>query len=104
MTKKKKPDFPNNWQEYKDSDDELFIPHTYEEVMTWKVGGWELPSSIACIIRASDLETGKVTEYVYQKRSAAQRKVNQLINTPNVEFVVADHESIHHLFPVTDDN
>ena len=46
MSKKRKPDFPNNWQEYKDCDDDVFIPHTYEELMSWKVANWELPSSI----------------------------------------------------------
>ena len=94
-----KQDFPNNWQEYKDADDDMFHSHTYEEIMSWKVAGWELPSSVCCIIRASDIETKRVKEYVYQKRSAAQAKVDQLINTPGVEFTVVDHESIHFLTP-----
>jgi HD-like signal output (HDOD) protein len=91
--------YPNNWQEYKDADEMDFIPHTFEEVMSWKVGGWELPSSVCCIIRATNLKTKKVKEYVYQKQHAAQAKVNELINTPNIEFVVADSESIHFLTP-----
>lgn len=99
MSGKKKPYFDNNWQEYKDAPDELFERHTFEEVMHWKVGGWELPSSVCCVIRATDLETYKVTEYVYRKHSAAQRKVNELINTRNTEFVVCDHDSIHFLSP-----
>ena len=97
----KKKYYPNNWQEYKDADDSDFIPHTYEEVMSWKVGGWELPSSVCCIIRATHLKTKKVKEYVYQKHHAAQAKVNELINTPDIEFVVADEDSIHYLYPHT---
>jgi len=89
--------FPNNWQDYKDTPDSDFIPHTFEEVMSWKVGGWELPSSVCCVIRVTDVETKKISEHVYQKRSAAQKKVDQLLNTPNIEFTVADHEAIHHL-------
>ncbi len=100
----KKDYFPNNWQEYKDLEDEHFIPHTYEEIMSWKVAGWELPSSVCCIIRVSDIETKKVTELVYQKQSAAQAKVNALINTPNVEFTVVDHDSIHFLQPADFNN
>jgi len=100
----KKDYFPNNWQEYKDLEDEHFIPHTYEEIMSWKVAGWELPSSVCCIIRVSDIETKKVTELVYQKQSAAQAKVNALINTPNVEFTVVDHDSIHFLTPADFEN
>ena len=91
--------YQNNWQEYKDADESDFIPHTFEEVMSWKVGGWELPSSVCCIIRSTDLNTKKVKEYVYQRPSAAQAKVNQLINTPDIEFVVADSDSIHYLTP-----
>ena len=99
MSGKKKPYFDNNWQEYKDAPDEMFEQHTFEEVMHWKVGGWELPSSVCCVIRATDLDTHKVTEYVYRKHSAAQRKVNELINTRSCEFVVCDHDSIHFLSP-----
>ena len=99
----KKPYFANNWQEYKDTDDSNFIPHTFEEIMSWKVAGWELPSSVCCVIRVTNVDTKKVTEHVYQKRSAAQSKVDQLIDTPNIEFTVADHESIHHISPSYND-
>ena len=101
--KKGKPYFPNNWEEYKDLDDSHFIPHTFEEIMAWKVGGWELPSSVRCIIRVTDLKTRKVTEHVYSRHSAAQAKVNQLIETPDIEFVVADHEEIHYVTQVNED-
>lgn len=99
MAKKKKEYYDNNWQQYKDAPDDFFVPHTYEEVMSWKVAGWELPSSVCCIIRVTDIPSKKTKEYVYRKPSAATRKVQQLLNTPDVEFSVADHESIHHLFP-----
>ena len=99
MSGKRKEYYPNNWQEYKDADDDMFIPHTFEEVMSWKVGGWELPSSVECIIRVTDLNTYKVTEHTYQRRSAAQHKVNQLIERGDVEFTVCDHESIHFIHP-----
>ena len=95
----KKEYMPNNWQEYKDAPDDAFIPHTFEEIMSWKVAGWELPSSVCCVIRVTNIDTKKVKEHVYSKRSAAQAKVDQLINTPGIEFTVADHDSIHHLTP-----
>jgi hypothetical protein len=93
----KKRYYPNNWQEYKDSDDDMFDTHTFEELMTWKVGGWELPSSVACIIRVADVNTGKVKEHVYQRTTAARKKVAELIKTPGIEFTVCDHDAIHHL-------
>ena len=67
--------------------------------MTWKVAGWELPSSVYCIIREMNLKTGKVKEHTYQRKHAARAKVEQLLSTPDTEFVVADNESIHHLLP-----
>ena len=99
---KKKDYLPNNWQEYKDADDDMFIPHTFEELMSWKVTNWELPSSVCCVIRVTDINTKKVTEQVYQKRSAAQQRMQQLINEPGIEITVCDHQSIHHLFPNND--
>ena len=35
--------YPNNWKLYKDSPDDMFIDHTYDEFMSWKIDGWELP-------------------------------------------------------------
>ncbi len=45
----KKPYHPNNWKMFKDAPDEAFHPHTFEEIMEWKVAGWELPADVACI-------------------------------------------------------
>ena len=95
----KKEYFPNNWKEYKDADDSDFIPHTFEEIMSWKVAGWELPSSVFCVIRSTDVNTKKTKEYVYQKPAMAQRKVQELMNNPSIEFTVCGHEAIHHLSP-----
>ena len=53
--------YPNNWEHYKDAPDEMFEPHTFEEVMSWKVAGWELPSSVCCIIRAETVSYTHLT-------------------------------------------
>lgn len=91
--------FPNNWKEYHDAPDDMFIPHTFEEIMTWKVAGWEIPSSVYCIIRATNRKTGKVKEYVYQRRSDAHVKVAKLLNAMEDEIAICDHESIHYITP-----
>jgi hypothetical protein len=97
--------YPNNWQEYKDLDEDNYIRHTFEELMTWKVANWELPASVVCVIRVSDRDTLKVLgEYTYQRKSAAEKKVQQLINTPNVEFIVCDHQAIHHFSAIPADS
>jgi hypothetical protein len=89
--------YPNNWEHFKDAPDEMFEPHLFDEVMEWKVAGWELPSSVCCIIRVRDTKTYKVKEHVYMRESAAQNKVRQLMHTPDIEFTVCNHEAIHHL-------
>ena len=94
-----KPYFPNNWEEIKDAPDELFQRHTFEEMMEWRVQSWEFPSSVYCVIREENLKTGKIKEHTYQRRSAAAAKIEKLLEAADVEFTVADHDSIHFLSP-----
>lgn len=91
--------FPNNWQEYYDAPDNMFIPHTFEELMSWKIGQWEIPSSVCCIIRTTDRKSRKVKEFVYQRRADAQRKLNTLMEDPDCDIAICDHEAIHFLTP-----
>ena len=91
----KKPYFPNNWSFFKEIDSENFVPHTFEEVMDWKVHGWELPSSVVCIIRTTHPKTKKVKEYVYKRRHHAENKILQLKEDSNQEFVVTTHDEQH---------
>ena len=87
--------YPNNWQQYKDSPDDMFINHTYEEFMDWKIEGWYLPSSVACIIRVEEFD-GTINEYTYQTQGHAKRKVKQLVKDRR-DFVICDNESIHNM-------
>ena len=90
---KKKPYLPNNWQAYKDADDKFFslggnIHHTFKDVMDWKVGGWELPSSVCCIIRETDPKTKKF----------AIRKIHDLMDNGK-EFTICDEEQVQAMYP-----
>ena len=96
---KKQPYYPNNWKAFKDCDESFFLPIDYEEFMDWKVAGWELPSSVNCVIRERNLTTGKVKEYVYQRPMAAQKKLRQRMESGECEFIVANAEAIHLLTP-----
>ncbi len=96
---KKKPYFHNNVEAIRDAPDKFFIPLPYDELMDWKIGGWELPSSCNYIIRERNLNTGKVKEYVYQKPSAAQKKLRQRMESGDCEFIIADHDEVHYLTP-----
>ena len=67
--------------------------------MDWKCAGWELPSSVSCIIREHNLKTGKVKEYVYERTGAAENKLKKMMGEGVSEITTATHESIHHLTP-----
>ena len=92
---RKRTYYPNNWQQYKDSPDDMFINHTYEEFMDWKIEGWYLPSSVSCIIRVEECG-GTINEYVYQTQGHAKRKIKQLVEDRR-DFVICDNESIHNM-------
>ena len=98
MPKKKKPYYHNNWQLYKDSDDSMFIPHEFDEFMSWKLGGWELPSSVVCIIRETDTKTKKVKEHVYSKQSYAIKKIHSLMEEGK-EFTICDEAQVQQMYP-----
>ena len=100
MSKRKKKYFPNNWKAYKDSPDDFFIPMEYDYFFNWKVHGWELPSSVSCIIREEDLITGKISERVYSRRADAQKRLAKQMSTDKpYSFVICDDESCHILEP-----
>ena len=102
MTKKKQRYFHNNWRAIKDTPAELFgLPQghlSFEEFMDWKVAGWELPSSVCCIIRETDTKTKKVKEHVYSKRSYAMKKIEDLMQAQK-EFTIVDEYQVHQMYP-----
>ena len=95
----KKRYFPNNWKKLKDVPSTFFEEVEFDEFMDWKIGGYEIPSSINCIIREKRLDTGEVTEYVYQTAGRARNKARQIMDEGVSEFVVCTSEEVHHLYP-----
>ena len=94
MNGKRKKEFPNNWKRFAALDSSSFMPIEYEEFMDWKVYGWEIPSNVCCLIRERNVSTGKVHEHVYQRPSAADRKIKQLTLQRNVEFTIVTDEHV----------
>ena len=92
-------EFPNNWKAYKDAPDDMFEQHSFEEVMDWKVAGWELPSSVECIVRVTCTDTKMIREHIYKKRGMAKRSVQKYMNTGGYEITIVNNDSINHLYP-----
>ena len=99
MMPKKKPYFPNNWKMIKDSPPKWFGTLDYDEFMDWKIAGWEIPSSVAAIIREQDLESGKVKEYVYSTIAGANKRALKIMKNSKSEFTVATHDDLAHMYP-----
>ena len=90
--------YPNNWKQYKDSPDDMFINHTYEEFMDWKIEGWYLPSSVSCIIREDNRITGKVTEHVYKRQGDARNKARAIMEAGESDFTVCTRDAIKQVY------
>ena len=96
---KKKPYYPNNYDAVAECPAEWFQPIPFDEFMDWKIGGYEIPSSIACIIREKRTDTGEVTEYVYQTSGGGRKKAEQIMSEGVSEITVCTDEAVHHLYP-----
>ena len=61
--------------------DEIFEPSkeqfTVQELIDQKTHGYEIPSSVLCIMRVHNIRTQKVTEHVYQQRLAATKRLGR---------------------------
>tara|TARA_R100000458_G_scaffold45979_2_gene44342 strand:- start:513 stop:845 length:333 start_codon:yes stop_codon:yes gene_type:complete len=99
MMPKKKPYYPNNWKAISAAPAEWFGDIPFDEFMDWKIAGWELPSSVSCIIREENLETGKIKEYVYQRTTAAKAKTRAMMREGISEFTVVSHDAVHFMTP-----
>ena len=99
MSKKKKPYFPNNWDAINECHESFFFHIPFDELMDWKVGGYEIPSSIDSIIREHNLETGKVTEYVYRTLEGGKNRAKKIMAAGKSEFIVCTHDQVHYVYP-----
>ena len=99
MTKKKKPYYPNNWAAIADCPAEWFDSIPFDDFMDWKMGGWEIPSSVSCIIREKNLKTGKIKEYTYQRTGDAKKRARKIMDEAVSEFVVCTADEVHHVYP-----
>ena len=92
-------DFPNKWRKIKDIPADKFEPLFYEDVMDWKVAGWELPPDVACVIRARNLQDNKIKEHVYKRMSAAESKIRQYMTYKSHELVICAEEALYYVHP-----
>ena len=98
----KQPYYPNNWRAYKDAPDQFFLSMPFDEFMDWKMMGWQIPSSVYCIMRDYNKRTGKIKEYVYQRSDHAERKLTNLMVKGESEITVTTEDQVTILRPEED--
>ena len=103
ITNRKVKYYPNNWQALKEAPEEAFEPIEFDVFMDWKIGGYEIPQNIVCLLRAKNLDTGKVKEHVYRLSHAAKKKCRKLMNSGNYEVTVVQRDTVHFLYPTEND-
>ena len=89
--------YPNNWKAIQQAPDELFDTCSYEDFEAWKLQGWDLPSSISCIIRTEHKDSGKIKEYIYKTANGAKQRLIKIMDEGGYNVTVCDHGSIHFL-------
>ena len=91
--------FPNNWKAYKESPDEFFLPISYKDFFNWKVMGWVLPSSVACVIREET--DGKISEKIYSQSHAANNYLTKEMSDKKntTVYTIADDKQVLVLYP-----
>jgi len=97
MAKQKRRYFPNKYKLVSNTDSDLFPQIPYDSFYEDLIYNWMLPNSHDCVIRSTNLKTGKIKERSYKYRTAAYKFIEK--NYKTHEFVVADHESVHILTP-----
>ena len=94
---RRKSYFPNNLKAIQEAPSEFFEPIAFDEFFEWRVGGWEIPSSVMCIIREQNVTTGKVKEHIYKQRASAERKIRDLMHKENTELTIATEDAVHYV-------
>ena len=86
--------YPNNYDAIKEAPSEYFEPCSVEDFFEWKVNGWMMPSSISCILRAENINTGKIKEHVYKSPQRAVNRLASYMETGDYEVTICNHDSI----------
>ena len=90
--------YPNNWKAFASQPDNFFLPLPYDEFFKWKVMGWVLPSSVACIIREE--KDGKVSEKIYSQSKSAKKYLDkQMKSGTKAIYTICDDHSVQMLRP-----
>ena len=92
--------FANSWDDVMNAPDEIFAAcaeqFSVQELIDQKTHGYEIPSSVLCIMRVHNIRTQKVTEHVYQQRLAATKRLGKELEVDDpVEITVLSDDHFY---------
>jgi len=89
--------YPNKWKQVKAIPSENFESIEFMDLMDWKLGGYELPEGVVCVLRERNLKTNKVSEYTYMQMSAAKRRTKKILAHGDSELTICTHSQVAHI-------
>ena len=89
--------YPNKVKQIQAIPSKHFESIDFEDLMDWKLGGYELPEGVVCLLRERNLKTNKVSEYTYMQMSAAKRRTNKILNQGDSELTICTHSQVAHI-------
>ena len=91
--------YPNRWKQIQNIPAQYFEDIDFEDFMDWKMGGYEIPDNVVCLIRDRNLKTNKVTEHVYKQSPAAHKLIKKLAHKGDSELTICTHNAVAHIAP-----
>tara|TARA_B100000902_G_C27136535_1_gene826348 strand:- start:156 stop:458 length:303 start_codon:yes stop_codon:yes gene_type:complete len=89
--------YPNKWKQVNAIPSKYFDSIEFEDLMDFKIGGYELPEDVVCLLRERNLKTNKVSEYTYLQMSAARRRTHKIIKQGDSELTICTHSQVAHI-------
>lgn len=88
--------FPHNIREIQQSPDHFFCSLPYDELMEWKINGYELPDSVFCLMRIRNKDTQLIEERYYNTTHYAKRRLAKCIQDGS-EVTMVSNEGCYHI-------
>ena len=95
---KKRKYYPNNWDAIKACPPHYFPPMEYEDFASWKIHGYQLPSSHYAIVRIENKDVGTFEEYTYKTEHHTRMRLKKEAGT-NTEKTIATDDGVYHKLP-----
>ena len=93
---KRRKYFPHNIREIQEAPDHFFYPIPYDELIEWKIFGYEIPDSVFCIMRIRNKETQLIEERYYNTTHYAKKRLAKCIEDGS-EVTMVSNEGCYHI-------